>query len=91
MSDSQVLNKSAPPTTPVDGTLAGLVIYLLLVAVPISLKLIGITRVATWSWWKVIALLWMPWGLLGVMSVVGLLWHVATHRPSRALPSDQAI
>lgn len=72
--------KPAPPAKPVDGTLASIILYIFLVLVPIGLKLDGITRVATWSWWRVTALLWLPWGLLVVVSLVGWLWYLATHR-----------
>jgi len=82
MSQSQVLGKPAPPAEPVDGTLAGLLFYVLLIVAPIGLKLAGYTRVATWSWWKVTAVLWLPWGLLGVVSAVGFLWYLVS-RPRR--------
>lgn len=80
---SQVLEKPAPPAAPVDGTLAGLILYLLLVLVPIGLKLASLTRVAAWSWWKVTALLWLPLGLLAVVSLLGWLLHLVGHRPGR--------
>lgn len=77
---SQVLEKPALPAKPVDGTLASIILYIFLVLVPIGLKLDGITRVATWSWWRVTAVLWIPWGLLVLVSVIGWLWYLATHR-----------
>jgi hypothetical protein len=85
---SQVLNKTAPPATPVDGTLAGLYLYLLLVFGPIGLKLAGLTRVAAWSWWKVTALLWLPWGMLAVFSLLGWLLH-RRRSPQQPAPLDE--
>jgi hypothetical protein len=83
MSQSQVLDKPAPPAEAVHGTLPGVILYVVLVLAPIGLKLAGYTRVATWSWWRVTALLWLPWGILGVVSAAGFLWYLASTKPSR--------
>ena len=87
MSTSQVLDKPAQPATPpVDGTLGGLYLYLLLVFGPIGLKLAGLTRVATWSWWNVTALLWLPWGMLAVISLLG--WLLYRRRSPQPQPEQ---
>jgi len=43
-------------------------IWVLLAVVFITLKLLEVTAVATWSWWWVLALLWIP-----TVLVVGVL------------------
>ncbi len=53
--------------------LPGLLFYSLLWVLPILLKLAGCTRVATWSWWQATALLWVPWLVVAVLGVVGVL------------------
>jgi hypothetical protein len=40
----------------------------------LTLKLVGIGQVATWSWWWVTSPLWIPLALaVAVLSVVGLI------------------
>ncbi len=77
----QLVDKPIPK--PVSATLDVLLLYLILVLLPIVLKLVGLTRVATWPWWKVTAMLWVPWGLLLVVSALGWLVHLVAHRPGR--------
>ena len=45
----------------------------------ITLKLLGVTAVASWSWWWVLSPLWIPIGLgLGILAIIGiLLWAVS--------------
>lgn len=57
-----------------------LVFFLLVVVLPIGLKATGCTRVATWPWVKVTALLWLPWTLLGVISALGWVIHWVERR-----------
>ena len=81
MSQVQLVDKPIPK--PANATLATLSFYLLLVFVPIVLKLASLSRIATWSWWRVTALLWVPWCLLLVVSALGWLVHLVAPRPGR--------
>ena len=67
-------------TKKVDSTFPSLLLYLLLALTPIVLKLAERTRVATWSWWKVTAVLWAPWLLLVLVSVAGWLLFLWQNR-----------
>ena len=39
----------------------------------ITLKLAGIGVVATWSWWLVLAPMWVPLAILGVLAMIILI------------------
>ena len=75
-----LMSQAQKQLEPADRTLGMLLLYLLLVLGPILLKLAGFTRIATWSWWKVTAMLWLPWGLLLVVSLLGWLLHLVGRR-----------
>lgn len=60
----------------------------LLAIVFITLKLAGITEVAEWSWWWVLAPLWVPWAIFltiigGIFLVVGVLALIVAWQESR--------
>ena len=52
----------------------GIGFFGLLTIVFITLKLAGITEVATWSWWWVLAPIWLPTLILVVIFFAILLW-----------------
>lgn len=60
------------PSTPYAGVLG---LYLLLALAPIALKLLHLTRAATWSWAAVTAVLWVPWAVLCVLVALGWVLH----------------
>lgn len=68
---------------PKQGTGYLLIAYLLLVLLPIGLKLLALSRVAAWPWWKVTFLLWGPWLLVVVLSIGGWLLHLFANRRGR--------
>lgn len=47
----------------------------------ITLKLL---KVITWSWWWVLAPIWIPWGIFfGFLALFGLLFVVFGRKPKR--------
>ncbi len=48
-------------------TSGGIGVFGLLGVVFIVLKLAGITQVAAWSWWWVLAPFWIPWAIAGAV------------------------
>jgi hypothetical protein len=55
--------------------------YVVLVLLPVLLKILGITAVATWPWSKVTATIWGPWLLTAIISMIGwLVYLVQTRR-----------
>ena len=44
----------------------------------VTLKLAGIGVVATWSWWLVLAPMWVPLAILGVLAMIILIMAVCS-------------
>ena len=42
----------------------------LLTIVFVVLKLCGIGKVATWSWWWVLSPIWISWGLIIIIGII---------------------
>lgn len=54
--------------------------YVVIVLMPIVLKLLGLTRVATWPWQKVTVTIWGPCLLMGGISAIGWIVYAVQRR-----------
>lgn len=71
---SPVSDNPRPAGAPTTGWLCILIfLYVLLVLAPILLRLLGLTRVATWPWRLVLSPFWVPWMIVTVLSAAGWL------------------
>jgi nucleoside recognition membrane protein YjiH len=73
MTSSEPILKPIPRPRRPYAALSSLVIYLLLVLVPPTLKLAG--QLARWSWWQVTSPLWVVYCLIGLVGFGAVMWH----------------